>query len=494
MAKLHVLLAVLCAMAVTQTHGEFYPDDGDVIEMDEDSLQKLQASDASAHLVEFFAPWCGHCKSLKPEYLKAAAALKGVVKVGAVDVEEFGDSAKKFGVQGLPTIMMISVKPNGKLRTVHFKGNRNSEAIVDWATRQVERITKEKLKAAPAASELPTPEEPEDPKPDATPEADDTAGEEEAGAEEGLYDGKTDVIILTDANFQKRVLDSEGLFMVDFYTSWCSHCKTLKPIWEKFATAMKGKVWAGAVDCTFQAKTCKEYNITEYPIVKFFGVDKTAPPQRFSKIEGSEHMLVQYATAQWEAQTPPPPVRQLTSPELFAEHCLGRPADEAADLLATEPKQLCFLSFLPHILDSGAAGREQYLQTLKALAEKYKMVPISHFWAEGLQQPALETSVGVGGYGYPALVALDPETLKIASLRSAFEAVPIKNFAALVRLGREKLVPVVGDSLGKVAAVEAWDGGDGEPPEEEFSLADLEGDEPPPEKEYSLADLEKNEL
>ena len=38
-----------------------------------------------------------------------------------MDVEEFGDSAKKFGVQGLPTIMMISVKSNGKLRTVHFK-------------------------------------------------------------------------------------------------------------------------------------------------------------------------------------------------------------------------------------------------------------------------------------------------------------------------------------------------------------------------------------
>lgn len=43
---------------------------------------------------------------------------------------------------------------------------------------------------------------------------------EDSGAEEGLYSGKTDVIILTDANFQERVLDSDSLFMVDFYTSW----------------------------------------------------------------------------------------------------------------------------------------------------------------------------------------------------------------------------------------------------------------------------------
>lgn len=38
-----------------------------------------------------------------------------------MDVEEVGDTAQKFGVQGLPTIMMISLKPNGKLRTVTFK-------------------------------------------------------------------------------------------------------------------------------------------------------------------------------------------------------------------------------------------------------------------------------------------------------------------------------------------------------------------------------------
>ena len=56
MPKAHALLAVLCAIAVAQTHA-FYPEDGDVIAMDENDLRDLQSDDASPHLVEFFAPW-----------------------------------------------------------------------------------------------------------------------------------------------------------------------------------------------------------------------------------------------------------------------------------------------------------------------------------------------------------------------------------------------------------------------------------------------------
>ena len=44
-------------------------------------------------------------------------------------------------------------------------------------------------------------------------------------------------------------------------------------------------------------------------------------------------------------------------------------------------------------------------------------------------------------YGYPALVAFDPQTLKVSTLRSAFETAPIKSFAALVRLVRPPPLP-----------------------------------------------------
>jgi len=42
-----------------------------------------------AWFIEFYAPWCGHCKSLAPEWDKAAKALEGMFKIGAVDMTTY---------------------------------------------------------------------------------------------------------------------------------------------------------------------------------------------------------------------------------------------------------------------------------------------------------------------------------------------------------------------------------------------------------------------
>ena len=83
-------------------------------------------------------------------------------------------------------------------------------------------------------------------------------------------------------------------------------------------------------------------------------------------------------------------------------------------------KQLCVISFLPHILDTGAAGRNEYIGLLKEMGNKYKQrswgyvilllclqpthsitVFCRWVWLEGGANMELETSLGVGGFGYP---------------------------------------------------------------------------------------------
>lgn len=94
-------------------------------------------------------------------------------------------------------------------------------------------------------------------------------------------------------------------------------------------------------------------------------------------------------------------VHELVSPAVFREHCTGD-SDETA-------KQLCFIAYLPDILDTKASGRNAYIKALRKVADKYKDRPYSYFWAVGGAHPELERNMDVGGFGYPALSALSPK-------------------------------------------------------------------------------------
>jgi protein disulfide-isomerase A1 len=86
-------------------------------------------------LVEFYAPWCGHCKKLEPEFDSAAKTLKAsnlyIAKVDA-DNEANRELATRFGIRGFPTLKFFR---NGEFES-DFDGQRTAEGIVSFLKKQ----------------------------------------------------------------------------------------------------------------------------------------------------------------------------------------------------------------------------------------------------------------------------------------------------------------------------------------------------------------------
>lgn len=390
-------------------------------------------------LVEFYAPWCGHCQQLKPEYLKLAKGLGDVVNVAAVNADEHKELAQRYSIQGFPTIKLMYVDGSGKIKSIAYNGGRTSADMATWTMSQASKIVMSRLGAKSSSKS--------------------------GGSTSGFYAG-SDVIDLTDSNFHSMVTKSDDMWFVEFYAPWCGHCKNLKPHWVGLAKSVKGKVKVGAVDCTQHQQTCSEFGVQGFPTVKFFGENKERPEDYNGPREESD--LVNFASDKWSRAQPPPEVRELTDATVWEDHCTGDGKD-------TQGKQLCLVAFLPHILDSKAKGRNAHISMLQEIALLYKERPFSWFWAEGGSQPSLEQTVGVGGYGYPAFVALNPSKEKFASLKGGFEKDHVKEFMDNVRRGQEPVVPIKGGiNDARVVTIDAWDGKDGEEIiEEEFSLEDL---------------------
>lgn len=130
-------LAVLVAIFAVAHCGE-----KDVLDLvDDDFSTRIQELDTA--LVMFYAPWCGHCKRLKPEYAKAAELLKNddpPIALVKVDCTEGGkDTCSKFGVSGYPTLKIFK----GGDVSQDYNGPREANGIVKYMRAQVGPSSKE---------------------------------------------------------------------------------------------------------------------------------------------------------------------------------------------------------------------------------------------------------------------------------------------------------------------------------------------------------------
>ncbi|KAL6715810.1 hypothetical protein ACLMJK_006771 [Lecanora helva] len=126
-------LTLFACTSLTSADG-LYSKASAVLQVDGKSYNKLVAKSNQVSIVEFYAPWCGHCKNLKPEYEKAAKGLKDLAQVAAVNCDEESNKAfcGSMGVQGFPTLKIVKPgKKAGKPIVEDYQGARSATGIVD---------------------------------------------------------------------------------------------------------------------------------------------------------------------------------------------------------------------------------------------------------------------------------------------------------------------------------------------------------------------------
>lgn len=129
-----ILGAILFAVGV-QADGE----ETDVLVLTDATINDALAQNQFL-LIEFYAPWCGHCKRLAPEYEKAATALKTAgskAKIAKVDATVEKGAASPYGVRGYPTLLYFE---NGE-NVEKYSGARTAEAIASYMQKKAKEVS-----------------------------------------------------------------------------------------------------------------------------------------------------------------------------------------------------------------------------------------------------------------------------------------------------------------------------------------------------------------
>ena len=101
---------------------------GHPVALDDRGFESHAAKSDVPLLVDFWAPWCGPCRSMAPQFEKAASTLEPSVRLAKVNTDEQQTLAGRFGIQSIPTMVLFH---HGR-EVARRSGAMSATAIESW--------------------------------------------------------------------------------------------------------------------------------------------------------------------------------------------------------------------------------------------------------------------------------------------------------------------------------------------------------------------------
>ncbi|CAI5535407.1 unnamed protein product [Closterium sp. Naga37s-1] len=225
-AALVLVTALLLAVPRSAADGA---ENSDVLELTPANFYDHVGGD-SVVFVKFYAPWCGHCQRLAPDWEKVATAFKDsdAIRIAKVDCQAHAELCTNHEVRGYPTLKWFPAAGQGGVED--YGGDRKANVFVDFINSRLG-----------------------------------TKGRVETEQE-------SRVIELTTWAFPSLMLDETKHLFTYYYDAACKPCKEMTKTVEKLANIFKGEesIVFAKVDADNNGMLAHRFKITEYPFFKFF--------------------------------------------------------------------------------------------------------------------------------------------------------------------------------------------------------------------------------
>lgn len=255
-------------------------------------------------LVEFFSPYCGHCKKFAPtwqtlyEYYYTDDPvpqsqgsdndLNSFTRYydfhfAKVDCVANGDACAAMDIGSFPTIVLFK---DGEKVNKHT-GAQNLAFMSNWVEEILESIKPgSRVKGGPKLPKVGDHTVDKPMKGPAVVPMKEDAALQKAGATATPSSTKSTLQAtkipkpvpnpagksqdLTAESFQRLVTMTHDPWFIKFYAPWCPHCQAMAPNWQGMARKMEGQVNVGEVNCDIEKRLCRDVKVKGYPTILFF--------------------------------------------------------------------------------------------------------------------------------------------------------------------------------------------------------------------------------